>query len=319
MSSDLTFDIVIAHRGPELGLWATISSCEMALQRLSHYDYRYFIVGNGLEVVGQERDALNETLKFLTRQGRLGAVLDLEQPLSPPQARNAGAKIGSAPVIFFLDNHCLVENNYFTRAMTALGDGKDVIHSATKYWAGAPTGYHYRFTLERNFWGYQVETPVLSDRSYRIAAGGHGGFAIRRSLWEEVGGYWDGFVGYGGEEMYFELKLALLDKHNFIDPNMIHWHHPGTRPYTRDESSDFVVNMLMCANIIGGDRWFDRVANSFRIKETKKDNTWAKFDIDVMALEAKAKSHEHAQWMEANRKRSLNEQLVKFSKEGVAL
>lgn len=311
-------DIIIAHRGPELGLWATISSCEMALEK-SGYDYKYYVVGNGLDAEGQEREALNLTINNLKATGRLGAVLDFPEPISPPNARNAGVKLGSAPYLFFLDNHCLVEPKYFIHGMYAMDvKGCDSIHSVTKYWAGAPAGYHYRPTFEHNFWAYQVGEPADAD-IYQIALGGHGGFGIRRDVFEAMGGYWDGFISYGGEEVYHDAKLAMLDYKNFLHPQMVHWHHAGTRPYIRDKGVQFKINMMACANIIGGTRWMERVANSFKIAQQTEPVDFEKGNIDDMLQKASTASYEHKKWFESVRKRTLNEQLILWQRNKVAM
>lgn len=312
-------DIVIAHRGPELGLWTTISSCEQALQRkkMQNIDYKYFVVCNGIEIEGQERDALNLDLENLEKAGRFGGVYDSEAPLAPPTARNIGAAIGDGTNIFFLDNHCVVDRHFFGDGLTALVEkGLGVIHGATRYWAGGDTHFHYRPTLEKNFWGYQLTEPFDASLPYKIVAGGHGAFGISRKLWTDVGGYWDGFAGYGGEEMYFDLKLAMLDIPNWINPLMHHWHHGGARPYLRDNSQDFILNMMMSANIIGGQRWLERVGNSFKNEalKTKELN----FDLESYAQQALVKTDKHAKWFDSVKKRCLNEQLTKFSREGIA-
>ena len=54
-----------------------------------------------------------------------------------------------------------------------------------------------------------------------------GSWFCRRSVFESVGGYGpeDLITGYAGDEHYFDLKLALLDKTNWVDPIMVNYHH----------------------------------------------------------------------------------------------
>jgi len=54
-----------------------------------------------------------------------------------------------------------------------------------------------------------------------------GSWFCRRSVFESVGGYEpeDLITGYAGDEHYFDLKLALLDKTNWVDPIMVNYHH----------------------------------------------------------------------------------------------
>lgn len=325
------FDIVIAHRGPEMGLWMTIASIEQELARSGvskvgfafggpltytrrDYDYNYYIVENGVHEQDWATKLLVEDVEHLQRMGRYTVIHD---PMSPPAARNLGASQGTAPVIFFFDNHVMVQPGYFDSALHTLqATDADAVHSVTRFYPGGPSGYHYRFTLERNFWGYQVQDPA-SDQPYRVAAGAHGGWAIKRSVWEELGGYWDGFEGYGGEESYFELMMGMRDKISYLDPQMVHWHHPGIRPYERDKSMYFVKNMIMCANIVGGENWARRVWNGLQIKQ-KKTGSGEELPHRVFNA-AMEQSFDFAAQFQSKAKRTLNEQLVQFSKLKVAM
>ncbi len=307
-------DIVIAHRGDELGLWATISSCEIDLARSdTPFDYKYHIVSNG-------NGHTNTTLQHLVNtMGRLGSFTSVPEAVAPPSARNTACRNGNGEFIFFFDNHCIVEPGYFERAV---GDMRlhnmDALHSVTKYWAGAPARYHYRFTLERNFWGVQVAEPKDALHPYRIAAGGHGGFVVRRSAWDEVGGYWDGFKGYGGEEAYFELKLAMLDKSNWLDPKLIHWHYAGNRPYARDNSEEYIFNSVAAAAIIGGVDWGKRVTNGLSVIESRRP-VETRRDIFGISARALYVTFQHSFDFRERAHRTLNQQLVKFERDGIAI
>jgi hypothetical protein len=308
-------DVVIAHRGDEIGLWMTVTSLMMD-SNAANVPYKVHIVANGLEKV---EDDLKFTLEALDKQKTLGSFQHFVEPLSPPSARNRGAEKGTADTILFLDNHVMLEQGFMFRGLSTLDSRKaDALHSVTRYWPDGESYYHYRFTLERNFWGYQVKEPKDRSFPYLIGGGGHGAFFVRRDVWEEVEGYWDGFVGYGGEESYFELKLALMGYNNWLDPSLLHYHHPGKRPYVRDKGDDFIKNMIMAANIIGGDRWAQRTLNGLKIGEIRRPADQQR-DLDVFFEEALDRSAAHAYHTQRKFKRSLNEQLVKFSRDGVAL
>jgi hypothetical protein len=46
-------------------------------------------------------------------------------------------------------------------------------------------------------------------------------------VWEETQGYGPErlFKGWGGEELYLNFKMALLDKSAWIDRKLIHYHY----------------------------------------------------------------------------------------------
>jgi hypothetical protein len=182
-----------------------------------------------------------------------------------------------------------------------------MLHSSTRFFAGEKPVYHYQLRLERNFWAEGASEQTDDENPYRILAGGHGGFVVRRDIWNKVGGYWDGFVGYGGEEMYFDLKMALLGYENWIDPKMIHYHFAGHRGYNRHYTDDFFINMMACANIIGGSEWMMKVYQSFVAKYPKMKTGKTMFDLLMVAEE---RSKDHAEWLASIRLLTLDELLA---------
>jgi len=303
----LDFSIIIAHRGSALGLWATVHSCEIDLSDpRCKYSYNYRIVTNGEKKLDPDSQNI---INQLQKANKLGYVHHSEEPLAPPTARQMATEGADGKFLFFFDNHCMVTRDYFRRAIFDFEKyGMDMLHSTTRYFTGEPENFHYTLTLDKNFWTGQCATfPDHPYKPYPVAMGGHGGFAVKRDAWEEVGGYWTGFEGYGGEESYFDLKMAMLDKTNYLDPYLSHWHYAGTRPYRRHFTDDYYCNMMMCANIIGGQQWMYRVYENFA-KSTKFPGK----SIFALLEDAQLKSAEHAAWFAAKRKRTLEEQLVWF-------
>jgi len=322
------FTVVIAHRGPALGLWATIQSCEIDLAQTG-FSYNYVLVLNGtalepdvstkviLEKVGKLEPDLCSLLHFVRESGKLHDMIHSVPPLSPPTARQLGTEKANGEYLFFLDNHCLVKPGYFNRAMSVLKErGMDVLHSTTRYYHGDEDQYHYDLSLDRNFWGGGAVVPQDSENPYRIAVGGHGGFVVRRSTWEEVGGYGPLglFVGYGGEEVYFDMKMWMLGKENWIDPKLVHYHYAGNRGYRRHYTDDFYCNMMMCAFIVGGESWMYKVQDSFSTRYTRYASSKTMFDL---MMEAHERGKEHAKWLAERRCLSLDELLDWFRTEQI--
>lgn len=265
--------IVIAHRGDAMGLWATVHSCFIELET-SGLDFEFCICVNGEKHVpnktktkAQEPFSLklqpdtflsadtNRTLHFIEKAGRLGSVTVMEEDLSPPNARQVAAQYAQGKHLFFFDNHCLVNRDYFKRALYSFEKyGMDLLHSTTRFYVGEDTVYHYRLKLKTNFWA-EGSSQVGGDglRPYRIAAGGHGGFAVTAESWKEVGGYWDGFSGYAGEELTNDLQYWMRGKSVWLDPLMVHYHWAGRRPYRRHNTDDYYRNLMMSSHIIGGE------------------------------------------------------------------
>jgi glycosyltransferase involved in cell wall biosynthesis len=310
-TDEVDFTIVIAHRGHALGLWATIHSCEIELAD-SGYKYNYILVPNG-----EEKWHIDEirVWHFLEKSGKLRDLIKSHAPLAPPSARNIGAAMANGKYIFFLDNHCLVAKNYFKRAIESMEKYNiDLLHSMTRFYTGEMDHWHYELSLESNFWGNCINTkPMNGDEPYRCAVAGHGGYAVTRKAWKEVGGYWDGFAGYGGEECYLDLKMWQMGKSVWLDPKMIHYHFAGERSYNRHYSDDYYMNMMMCANLIGGQKWLDTVTKGLhKYPRTRSDKTL--FDL---ADESCQRSIRHAVQLQQVRHKELDELLVWFKTENI--
>lgn len=313
------FDIVIAHRGDAMGLWLTIHSCEIDLAR-SGFDYRYLICVNGEENsknsfttdLGKMNIDTSRVIEFCSGSGKLGHLTVLQESIAPPTARQICTEHSDAKYMFFLDNHCLVSRDYFKRAVMDFEKyDMDMLHSTTKFYEGPIESnlcYEYKLKLDYNFWAEAQPLPQFGYKPYRIAAGGHGGFAVKSDVWREVGGYWKGFNGYAGEEMQVDLSYAMLNKTNYIDPLMIHYHYAGSRGYSRHYTPEYYRNMLMCANIIGGDKWMYKVYESFSTKFIQP----LKISMYDILLQAETRSRDYAAEFATRRVRTLDEQLRYF-------
>jgi hypothetical protein len=315
------FSIVIAHRGDPMGLWSTIHSCESELAG-SDYDYEYCLCLNGegerrrTEKIGTRilTPDVERVLHFLEKSGRGGKQTVLQRSVSPPTARQIATKNAKGRYLFMLDNHCLVGKNYFSRALESFERYEmDLLHSTTKFFT-TEISYEYALTLKSNFWGYSRENPRHESEPYEIAAGGHGGFAVRSSVWKTLGGYWDGFVGYGGEELSVDLQLWMMGYTVGLDPNMIHYHWAGKRPYQRHFTADYYRNMMMSAHLVGGEKWLYTVYQSFA-KNFPKVRDYPMHDL---LLEAYYKSNPQAKRIADRSVRTLDEQMEFFVQNGIS-
>lgn len=305
------FTIVIAHRGNPMGLWATIQSCEIDLER-TDYKYNYCIACNGDRTFDVE---ISRTLHYLDKLGKLKQSLWHPEPWAPPTARQFATTFADGKYLFFFDNHCLVSPQYFTRALLDFKTYPvDVLHSSFRYYSGEGTHYHYKLSLEKDFWAKAVLHPTDAAKPYPIAVSGHGGFVVKRDVWDEIGGYWTGFQGYGGEETYFDLKAWMMGKQVWVDPRLVHYHYAGRRTYSRHYTDDYYRNMMMAANIIGGERWAYKVYGNFE-KSVKLQSQQSMYDL---LQEALSRSAEHAVELASKRTKSLDELLPWFEHNNIS-
>lgn len=310
--------VIIAHRGPELGLWLTLESCEADLKD-SGLTYEYIVVANG-------EDRLSEDLQiqkhWLQANGHYGDFVHVVEPLSPPSARQVGTWSAKGKYLFFFDNHCIVQAPYFTRAISSMETyGIGMLHSTTNFWMGQGNYYEYRMAFKKHFWVDQ-SLPTAGHESvpYQVGVAGHGAFAVTRELWDKVDGYWMGFQGYAGEEPYFDLKCWMMGESVWLDPLMVHKHWSGRRSYNRHYTDDYITNLLSAANIIGGEKWLYDVGDKFMFSTRliPQDGSAPKPMIDLIE-EAYNRSSERAAWLKQRSVRSFDECLQHFNENGIRI
>ncbi len=186
-------------------------------------------------------------------------------------ARNAGARLAQGEMLVFCDAHISVPAGWLDAlARTLEEEGCDAITPGIaplepkaylplhKIAASAPlhsVGCGRVFdTLVHNAWlpkhDHPVECPILSG----------GCFAVRREVWERVGGYEDAFRGYGYDEEEISLKLWLFGYRLMTVPEVVilHQFRPAA-PYP----------------IVGGDMIHNRVYTGLcHLGEARMQRLW---------------------------------------------
>lgn len=302
----MDFTVVIASRKDTQGLWLTIHSIEQELDRGHRkYEYEYAIVTNDGKISGD----LNTLLYHVKQSGKLGFHQHSEEPISAPTARQIATENSQGDVLFFFDSHCLVGAEYFDIAFQDFEEfSPDILHTNTTFYVSDKDHYHYRWKFE-NGW---AESEVLIDnpyKPYKIGAAGHGAFAALKSSWDEIGGYWKGFREYAGEELYISGKAWEMGKTVWLDPTWRHLHYCGDRGYRRHFTDQYYVNNMMTMNIIGGEKYAERVYDHLANETVKIRTDKSMFDLYQEALE---RSSEHAAWLASVRQRDLDQQLKYF-------
>lgn len=218
--------ICIPSRGPLVGVWATIAACE---SWLGDKQREYCVYRNGTsepfniepQSILQDNTSLPLSMRWST------------DPVPPPIARNRAAEMARGRVLYFLDDHCLPQFGYFDFAPS---EG-NIVHAA--YSANFGQYFYHHSLLNR-------ECPTRADYSrtrkmavkYRIRSGCSGAFAIRHSDWKRIGGQDDFWQGFGGEEVYFDLKAQMLGMNVWMEPRMKVFHFSCRSPI-RGYSKDF--------------------------------------------------------------------------------
>jgi glycosyltransferase involved in cell wall biosynthesis len=135
----------------------------------AHPDARLFIVDNG------STDGSYELLLE-----RFGSRANISRLLSGTIAavRNAGAKQGHGPIISFIDCDCLIPQDYFVRLETVLSETQAEATGCLVLLPPNPTWVEA-------VWNRMHDDGVSQDEAWINSAN----FAVRRTIFEQVGGF----------------------------------------------------------------------------------------------------------------------------------
>ena len=230
--------ICIPSRGRAELLWATICACELALKGMER---EYIIHLNGKtydnpRTFGDNPEPMDEP-HYLIRNNSDGAVKYLysAEPIPPPIARNECAKIATGDYLVFFDDHCLPDPDWFTKLLEL---DKDIVHSSYSTHVGYHRYYHFIHLGDPNPLKGDYSRAPLSQEPYQCASAPHGGFGVKRAVWDALGGYGDFWQGFGGEEAYFDMLAAKKGFEVWMHPQM-HFYHFSCRAETRGYDKGF--------------------------------------------------------------------------------
>ena len=220
------FSVCIASRGPALGLWATIHACQAILP--DWLKCEFIVCLNG--------QPITETHELLMEHCQV-RLAQLKDPVPPPIARDFCVSEATGDILVFLDDHVLPTRLFFNQIQESFRKVKSLgaLHSSYQPYAGYNRYYHFLPDPQLPTKGDYAKEP-LSKAMYKCLSGPHGGFAVRKTAYDKVGGYGNWFQGFGGEEAYFDMKLRLAGWEVMLDPNLLFYHfscRPETRGYDK--------------------------------------------------------------------------------------
>jgi hypothetical protein len=223
--------VCVASRGPDMGLWMTLASVVRACPQAE-----LIALVNGRE--------WGEREQLLSDWG--ATLLHSPEPLIPPLARNECGKKATGDVLVFLDDHVLVGPELFS------GICGDVTHFSYTTGPNSPYRYFHFYGIKSMVQGDYRREPLMPV-PYRCASGPHGAFAVTRKCWESLGGYWDSYEGFGGEEASFDLYAWSQGFEVWMNPE-VQVHHYSARSSARGyEKSIQQANYDMALRRLGAD------------------------------------------------------------------
>jgi len=306
--------IIIPCRGLASELWFTLQS--LAFDDLD--DVEILVVDNE-----GNRDVQRVCLEF-GAPVRYVLAIDVKSPYYP---RNVGARIAKGEWLLFLDAHVLLNPGAIDTIKSRICPGAvldgacyppmSMVHFPVgfrnqKTWYG-----HYKLTLEKDFWGTWGPTVILgSGPVQKIGATGIWAFLTRKADWEAVGGFNPNFTGYGGGEVYLQLKYWRMGGQVLLDPAIwgVHWSAPRTYAANwRDRIRNVGIGGTAVVGPSFWKRFEDGLVAHYASKGVKDEEArhWLREGTNL--------GLEEADWLAERAKFSYDEVLELWKRENVAV
>lgn len=242
--SDPVLSIVIPVRGKANELWFT-------LQGLLHAGFQ-----DQVEILVVDNDPSQEVREVceyfsrpMLRYIEAGEIKGVNYP------RSVGADNARGQWLMMLDSHVLMEPGSYTTILNRIKKDcyppRSLVHCGVSFGAPAVWG-SYRLTLETNFWGtWHYLVRPEAKQPYPIAATGNWAFITRLEDWRFCGGFNEAFRGYGGDEIYLQLKFWRAGGQVLLDPLLKGSHWSGPRSYSI-ASTELIVNTAIAGRVVVG-------------------------------------------------------------------
>ncbi|WP_437996011.1 sulfotransferase [Sorangium sp. So ce185] len=307
-TKDLWLTIVIPVRNEASNLWFT-------LQGLGFQDL------DGVEIVVANNggEQLADVEKVTKRFGAPARHILADAVASVNFPRSAGAAAAEGEWLLFLDAHVLLSPGALTclrdRVREGLYPPLSLVHIPLLHESRTGAMGHYRLTLEEDFWGKWGPPVRETDFPYRIAATGNYAMLTRRQDFEAARGFNPRFAGYGGDEIYIQLKYWRLGGEVLLEPLVRGAHYSGPRGY-RNNGDEIVRNIGLAGRVVVGPDFLQRF-------EAKISPHWARytgpkgFSAALREGVRAAEESGEAAWLEEMAKLSFDEVLDLWRREGV--
>ncbi len=152
----------------------------------------------------------------------------------PGAARNAGAALGAAPVVAFLDADDEWEPNYLAEALAVL-NAKPEIDAVSAAWSGPRVAPVADGAARVVTWRWSESMPP-ADLKARVDAMHTSATVVRRTVFERCGGFYQQGCTYG-EDSYLWLAVAMTGQMARISTPLVRFHVDSSTLSVGRESS----------------------------------------------------------------------------------
>ncbi|MFN8490552.1 MAG: glycosyltransferase [Caldilineaceae bacterium] len=186
------------------------------------------------EIIIVDNGSTDGSARFLYTQRDPRVRLIRQPPLGAAKARNYGAKLAHGAVLVFADAHVDVTRGWWESLLPLLAEPDVGAVAPVLTVMGKPSSkaYGYRLTgpdLGCTWLGRQSAAP------HEAPLLGGAFLAIRRPLFEQIGGFDAGMIVWGSEDTELSLRLWLLGYRQLVAPQVEVAHlFRDVHPYTVD-------------------------------------------------------------------------------------
>jgi predicted glycosyltransferase involved in capsule biosynthesis len=218
-NTDLSF--IIGHRGLERLPLLTLTLNSLANQRGARVE---------CIVVEESHERQIETeLPSWVRYFHLPTETP-DQPYNRSKTFNCGAAAAKGKLLVFHDNDMLAPDRYAAEMLEQMACGAQVIN--LKRYIFYLTELHTRRIIA-------ASSPLVGYPEFVLQnLTGGGSLGITRDAYFQLGGFDEGFVGWGGEDVEFWDRAQILKVWNYGYLPLIHlWHAPQPEKNDRKDSA----------------------------------------------------------------------------------
>lgn len=218
------------------------------------------------ELIVVDDGSSDRSTAFVSQEAYRDLRLITTTGIGPGPARNLGVKAAQGNLLVFLDAHIIVNNRWLDQLLSHFTD-PEVCAVAPVLGGFNPTHPDvYGFTLDKNLKPVWVTKPIVEFSP--VALAGVGCLALRRDIFEKLGGFDEAMKGIGYDDLDLCLRLWTYGYNVYLDPavRVLHFFR-RQKPYPV-AGRDVIYNFLrVCFRHYNG----SRLATAIRTVQNSAD------------------------------------------------
>lgn len=207
---------------------------------------------------GRKRDKSSEYMQSIAKLNPEMKVISYDKKLSHWQAKNAGVRESTGRFLWFCDAHCVVYPrtglDLFVTYKNRCDELHGTLHLPLSYMLDAPGReliYKLAGDIEKGEFHYSFTRYRPSEDIYKVPCMSTCGMMMKRSIYDDLGGWPEELGIYGGGENFINFVLATLGYTVNIYPSKPLYHYAEKRGYHWN-FDDHLRNKMIAMYMVGG-------------------------------------------------------------------